>query len=306
MISLPSALAAQDKKSDFRVVYLPLLVVQVLFSTLPVAAKLTFRFFPPPALAIYRIAGAAILFFLIFRFFFPEKIKKPVHFLYFAVLSLLGVTGNQLLFLKGLSLTTAANASLLMASIPIFTLAVAVLLRHEKFNFFKAGGLIVALSGIFLLLDLPGFQSGTSLAGNLLIICNAFLYSLYLVLCRPLLKIYRSLTVMTYTFLFGTLSALPFTLAPALAVKYPEIAAQDYLPPLYAIIMGTFLPYIINAFALKRGSSSLAAIFTYIQPLLGALLSVIILGEKISLAMILAGILIMLGVGLASLSRNQA
>ncbi len=289
--------------ADWQRVYLPLLAVQVLFSTLPVAAKLTFVSFPPAALAIYRIAGTALFFFLVFRFFFHEKIKQPGHYLQFAVLSLLGVTGNQLLFLKGLSLTSAANASLLMASIPIFTLLAAVVLGHEKFSLFKALGVAIALSGVFILLDLPAAGSGGSFSGNLLIVGNAFLYSLYLVLSRPLLAVYRALTVMTYTFVFGFLTALPFTLGPALAVDYRSIPALNYLAPAYAIVMGTCLPYIINAFALKRGSSSLAAIFTYIQPLLGSLFPVLLLGERISLKMILAGLLILGGVTVAAFSR---
>ena len=41
--------------------------------------------------------------------------------------SMLGIVGNQLLFVKGLSLTTVINATLLSTTIPVFTLFISIL-----------------------------------------------------------------------------------------------------------------------------------------------------------------------------------
>ena len=60
------------------------------------------------------------------------------------VLSLFGVTLNQLLFIGGLSRTKASNTSLLAVTIPIFTLAVGAILGTEKLTLAKFAGIALA------------------------------------------------------------------------------------------------------------------------------------------------------------------
>ena len=92
-------------------IHLPLLLIQGLFAIIPTTAKIAFRVFSPEAVVFFRIAGSALLFSLFYFPFFREPITEKKHYLYFAVFGLFGVAGNQFLFIKGVSYTTATNAS---------------------------------------------------------------------------------------------------------------------------------------------------------------------------------------------------
>jgi drug/metabolite transporter (DMT)-like permease len=282
-----------------------LLSVQIFFSFLPVIAKISFRSFSAPTVMFFRIAGTAVclgIFFFLFRF---EKIKSWKHSFFFAGLAFFGVVGNQYLFLKGLSLTNAINASLLIATIPIFTLLIAGILRMERLSWTKLFGVITAFSGIALLINLGNFQWSGYETGSLLIVINAFLYSIYLVLSKPILKQYHPFTVITYIFLFGTIQAIPLTIKDVMAVPYFSLHAEAYLFLFLVVFIGTILPYTINTHALGATRSTLVAIYTYVQPLLGTLLAVIFLKEPLTLRFFLAAALIFSGISLSSYKYNR-
>src|SRR5882762_1308614 len=93
--------------------HLALIGVQVLFGTWPIFGKIALRSMSSVSLVGFRILGAAIVFSL-FQRKLSELRQLPKRVLAWLLLSsLLGVVANQLLFVKGLSFTTAINATLL-------------------------------------------------------------------------------------------------------------------------------------------------------------------------------------------------
>jgi len=106
--------------------HLALIIVQILFGTWPIFGKIALRSMSSVSLVGFRICGAALVFTLLQRKL-RELWQLPKRVLAWLTLcSLLGVVINQLLFVKGLSLTTVINATLLSTTIPVFTLAVLV------------------------------------------------------------------------------------------------------------------------------------------------------------------------------------
>ena len=107
-------------------------MVQLLFGTWPIFGKIVLRSISSTSLVGFRICGAAIIFALVQRKLAALR-HLPRRVLAWLVLtSLLGVVLNQLLFVKGLSLTTAINATLLSTTIPVFTLVVSIALGHDR------------------------------------------------------------------------------------------------------------------------------------------------------------------------------
>ncbi len=88
--------------------------------------------------------------------------------------SLLGVVVNQLIFVKGLSLTTVINATLLGTTIPVFTLLVSIAFRYDRVSLRRIAGITLAACGVIYLVDplRAQFSSQTTL-GNLLIVINS-------------------------------------------------------------------------------------------------------------------------------------
>ena len=139
----------------------------------------------------------------------PPRDRKRL-FLY----GLLGVSFNQVLFILGLSLTSAINTTILTATIPVFTLAAAVGLGRERLTSrpalrHRARGL-----GALALLNAQRFDwSSDSFRGDVLLLANCTSYSFYLVLSRPILAHYRVVTFTAAVFRYGailiTLLAVP-------------------------------------------------------------------------------------------------
>ena len=91
--------------------HLALIAVQLLFATWPIAGKIALRSISPVALVGFRVAGASLVLLMLARISGSlQMIETPDQPLLIAS-SFLGLILNQLLSTKGLSLTTAINAT---------------------------------------------------------------------------------------------------------------------------------------------------------------------------------------------------
>lgn len=277
-------------------VLLALLLVQVLFATLPVVVKVALRDLSSPALALLRVSGAAALFFVLQSTIARERVRGWRDYGLLAVYSLFGVIANQLLYITALSMTTATAAQTLVAAGPAMTLLVAILLGKETATRAKWLGIGLAGSGALMLVGV-GVHEGSA-AGNLLALCNVASYSVYLVISRGLLKRYNALTVITWVFGFGVLGMLPWGLGPVLR-EAGGIRLTTWLAMAYIVVGPTVAAYYLNLWASRRVEASLVSTFVYLQPAMTALLAVPLLHERISWTMLPAVALIFAGVTVA-------
>lgn len=277
-------------------VILALVLVQVLFATLPVVVKVALRDLSSPALALLRVTSAAALFLVLQRTMVRERIHSLRDYGLLALYSLFGVIANQLLYITALTLTTATAAQTLVAAGPAMTLLVAILLRKETATPAKWLGIALAGSGALMLVGV-GVHEG-SVAGNLLALCNVASYSIYLVISRGLLKRYNALTVITWVFAFGVVGMLPWGLLPAIR-ETGGMSAGTWAAMAYIVVGPTVAAYYLNLWASRRVEASLVSTFVYLQPAMTALLAVPLLHERISLTMIPAVALIFAGVAVA-------
>ena len=278
-------------------VHLALVAVQVMFASLSVVGKLVLRELPPFGLIAFRTPVAALVLLLISAFSPREKVA-PRDLASIFVYAFFGIIANQLLFIAGLQRTTATNAVVIGAIIPVFTVGVAVALRREQATNAKMLGLCVAFVGAMAIVGAGRFEGGGSrLAGNLLIVANSLCFSLYLVISREVLNRYRTLTVVTWTMTFGAIGVLPFG-AVDLYTHAPALSAASWLGLIWIVLFPSVGTYFLNAYALKRAPSSLVAIYIYVQPVLGALMAAATLGERPSLFTALGGALIAFGITL--------
>ena len=276
-----------------RRVHLALVVVQFSYGTLPVASKLVFDELSPYGLAWFRMIGAALLFFAMASAAGIPRIA-PRDLAKMAGVGLLGMFANQVLFLMGLARTTAVNASVLLTTIPVFTLLIATLLRHESLDRHRALGMAIAFIGVASLLR--GFRLGSeTLSGDLLVIANAAAFASFLVLSKPLVQKYGSTIVVGVAFATATVAAAPFG-APALIGALPELSLRAYGLMAFILIVPTMMTYLLNAWALRRAPSSTVAVYIYLQPVIGTILAVTILHETLAPQALLSALGIFAGV----------
>lgn len=279
--------------SGMREVYAALVLVQVFFATLPIAVKVALRDMSSPALALARVALAALLFAGLQRVLVGERVRGWRDNALLALYAVFGVVLNQLLYITALTMTTATAAQTFVAAGPAITLLVAILMRKETATPLKWIGIGLAGCGALSLIG-AGVAEG-SWRGNLLAFLNVCAYSIYLVISRGLLRRYDALTVITRVFVFGAVLILPWGIAP-LAREIGGVSAGSWAAILYIVVLPTVGAYYLNVYALKRVESSVVSVFVYLQPVLTAVLAVWLLDEHLSPRLIPAALLIFAGV----------
>ena len=280
-----------------------LLLVQLLFAGFAVVGKAVLAEMPPLVLAALRVAGATpLLLLMAWRRdrILPRRSDLPM----LAVLGLLGVTANQVLFVFGLERTTATNASILMPSIPVFAVAIGGLLGLDRPGPAQLGGVALSIVGALVLLDPRRMAEAPGTAvGNALILGNCLSYALFLVLQRPLLQRLPWRTVIAWAFLFGSAGVLPLAAPQLAAFSFAALSPPVWLGAAYVVLLATVLGYALNTWAVRRSSPSLVAAYTCAQPLFAAGLAFAFLGERLGWRELLGFAFIAGGLALAGATR---
>ena len=284
--------------------HLALLIVNILYgANYSIAKEVMPAFIHPFAFVLIRVAGATILFWLVSAIFIKEKIDKK-DLPRIALLALCGVAINQLLFLKGLSLTTPINASIIMVSNPIVVLFIASILIKEKISFNKIIGICFGISGaLLLLLFNKSFSFGSeTIKGDIMILVNSMSWAFYLVLVKPLMKKYNTFTIIKWVFLIGFFYVLPFGFSEFKQINWTEIPSNIWWGIAFVVLGTTFFAYVLNTYELRALSPSVASIYIYLQPFLATLIAIFYFHNDIlDLRKLTSAVLIIFGVYLVSM-----
>jgi drug/metabolite transporter (DMT)-like permease len=287
--------------TDYRV-HLALLFVQITFGGFSVVGKYALGYIEPLAMASMRVLFAGPLLLLI-ALKYDRSLPALKDFPRLALLGFFGVFINQVLFIVGLDYTSAINAAILMPSIPVFTAGIALLMRIERLTTARIAGIVSAVVGALIILDVGNLSfSGDAALGNLLILINCGSYALFLVLARPVLLRIPPLTVTAWTFLFGGVGVLAMGFEDLVSTPFATLPIEVWLSVVYILLLPTLINYVLNVWAVKRSSSSLVAAYTTLQPVVATFLAILLLGEYFGLREIAGFSLIVLGLVWTSMS----
>jgi drug/metabolite transporter (DMT)-like permease len=257
-------------------------------------------FFKPFGLILMRVAGAIILFLILFN----RKIGKidPDDRLRFLLCGISGVAINQLCFFKGLSMSTPIEAAIILTANPLLVLVASAFILKERITSKKLIGIALGMTGaLILILQRPQISPpGYNIAGNLLILINAASYAVYLVLVRPLMKKYSIGTVMFYVFAIGFVFVLPFGVSEATDVNWNAIPSWAFASLAFIIVGTTFLAYLFNAYGLSKVNAGVVSSYIYLQPFLAALIAISWGKDHLDLNKIISALFVFLGVYLIS------
>jgi drug/metabolite transporter (DMT)-like permease len=285
-------------------IHLALAGAQTGFALFPILGKLALGAIPPLLFAALRVGAAALVLEGLRRAQAPEPIRADDRsriFLY----ALLGVSFNQVLFILGLFLTTAINTTILTATIPVFTLAAAVVLGRERLTVLPALGLLFAGAGALALLNAQRFDlSSDSFRGDLLLLANSTSYSLYLVLSRPVLAHYRAVTFTAAVFRYGAILIALLAIPEILRFHPARVPAIAWWCLAGVVVFCTVVPYLLNSWALARTPASRVAFYVFLQPLIATVLAIIVLRETLTAKTLIAGLLIFAGLAV-TLARGH-
>ena len=266
-------------------------------SSLAITGKVILREVPPGFLVSARILGAAGVLLIAHHLAREPRVRSLADLRTFAMLGFLGVTANQTLFLLGLRHTTAINATILVTTIPVFTVLDSLLTRREPASAPKVAGIVLSGAGAVYLIGPDRISLAPSLAlGNALIVVAMLAHSAYLVRSKRMLERYPPITVSLYVMLFGSLFVLPVGVHAVAHTSFGSVGAPTWWLIGYAVVGPTILAYFLNIWALKRLSSHLVAAYIYLQPFFTAAAAPLFLeGERITGRTLLAALAIFAG-----------
>lgn len=268
-----------------------------------VAKHIMPRLIQPLGFIFIRVSVVMLLFWL--SYFGGEKFRTKIErkdWLTLVLGGLFGVALNQMLFFMGLNLTFPIHASLIMMSTPLLITIIALFVLKERLRPQKALGLLMGISGAFLLMSAGKeiTMTGNSAMGDFFVFLNAASYAIYLVMIKPLMQRYRPIIVIRWVFFFGFLFVLPFGFPQFAAIDWSQFQATDYAAVAFIVICVTFFTYLWNIYALQHLSPSTAGAYIYLQPIFAAIISMVVIGEQLTWIKLLATILIFTGVYLVN------
>jgi drug/metabolite transporter (DMT)-like permease len=293
-----------------------LFAVQFAFASLAVVGKVTVSAVPWQSLVLLRTAGAALVFGLLGVARGEPQLPPRGERLAMLRLGLLGVFINQALFLAGLRRTTAINATVLIATIPLFTAVFTVATGREAYRPRFALGTLIAVAGMGLVVRPERLALGGShLAGDAMVVLNCCAYAVYLSLARDAIVRHGGTSVVRWAFYAGLLFAIPLGLRETLA------AAPAWSPPVlaslaYILLVPTAFAYGANALALGRVPASVVSVFVYVQPVLASVmavtvsaplarwLGVVVAPETLTARSVAGALAVLVGVAVATLRAS--
>lgn len=288
-------------------VHLALVLVQVMFASLAIAGRYVLPHFPAGALVTVRVLGATAVLGVINGVLGKGWVRDPRDLLRLAWLGSLGIAANQTLFLFGLRHTTAINATILVTTVPVFTVLGSLLTRREPASALAFAGIGLAGAGAVYLIGPDRITLAPAVAvGNAMIVLGMICYSVYFLHSKPMLERYGSLTVSFYVMLFACIGVLPFGLAAVPGLTVGRVGIWVWLWVGYIVLFPTIAAYLLNLWALQRVSSNAVAVYIYLQPLFAAAVAPLVLdGERVSVRTAAAGAAIFAGLALVIGSERR-
>lgn len=286
--------------SNHKKAIIALTVASIIWGATAPIMKITLVTIPIFSLALIRFGAASLLLLP----FVANKLSISKEDLPTVVFSgLLGVTTNIGFFFWGLTLTTALNAGIIIASTPIFTLLCARIFLKEKTTINLAIGAILGLLGIAIIIGKDFVNNGFNLSplGDLLILLATLAFVFYEILSKKLFKKYNSFTITFYSFAIGALTFLP-----AAILEWQKdsqwISSLSTAPILglgYGVLLSSFTAYSLWQWGLSKIEASRVGFFFYIDPVVATIVAVILLAEKITIPFIIGSLLVFLGLFIA-------
>ena len=184
---------------------------------------------------------------------------------------------------------------------------IAAFVLKEPLTWKKAGGVILSLCGILFLIISNAGGGGVAeskLSGIFLMFLNSLSFSLYLGIFKPVITKYSVVTFMKWIFLFSALMSLPLSFREVFSFGWTQIPGEQMWELGYLIVFATFMAYFLIPFGQKRIRPTLVSMYSYIQPIIATVISIIIGMDILTWQKLLAAAMVFGGVIIVSRSRK--
>ena len=213
------------------------------------------------------------------------------------VVGLLGLVGNQVLFVIGISMTSVSHAGVLSALSPVIVLLGSGAMGHERITRLRIAGLAVAAAGVVVLQFSRGPAGGATLRGDAIMLASVLVFAGFNLVAKPIAERAGTVRMNAIAYLVAGFLALPVALWNLEGgMHHGSILAWTGV--FYMAAGSSVAGYLIYAHTLRQLSAARVSVIVYLQPVVVALLAIIMLGERPgagfapAVALVLAGVYI--------------
>ncbi len=258
-----------------------------------VSTKILLQDLPPISIAFFRqlIAAGALFLILLYKKLFVKMALKDVLLVF--VSAFFGIVLYFLFENIGLKYTTASNASIIVAAVPIFTLITESLFYKYKITARIITCVTISVAGVFLVIFEKGldFSFGYTL-GNLLMIGAMVTWVIYTIVCKSLTGKYNGIVITAYQMMAASVLFIPFII-PEIN-QWKGLSGYSLANLLYLSLMCSALAYYLYNVAVKGLGATVSSMFLNLIPVVSILGGVLVLNETVSFIQIGGMLLIML------------
>lgn len=287
------------------VVYIKLLLTALFWGGTFIAGKLIANRVEPFSAAFLRFCVASILLLILTsreRGGFPP-IKKT-QFITLFLLGMTGVFSYNALFFKGLQFMGAGRASLIIANNPVIITLFAALIFKEKLSWIKVSGIVLSVTGAMVVISKgsPGelLRGGVGW-GEILIFGCVGSWVAYTLIGKAIMKDLSPLASVSYSSLIGTAALFIPALAEGMTTAVPQYSILDWVCIAYLGVFGTVLGFVWYYEGIKALGPTRAGQFINFVPICAILLAFFILGEPVTLSLLVGAGLVISGVSLTNM-----
>jgi len=253
------------------------------------AVKFALRDLSPLAFNGLRFTLSSAIFWILRRASGDSTRIERLHWPAVIGLGLVGTTIYQVLFIFGIDWTLAGNASLMLATTPLFTTLLSLAFRQERASPGAVAGVALSVTGIALVVlggpKAVSFHAGT-LSGDLAVLMAAAAWSVYTVGSAPLVHRYGVVAVTAVTMWVGTLGLLIVSLPAFLAQEWSAVRLEAWLALLYSGVFAIALAYFLWYSSVRRIGNTRTAVYTNSTPVVALIIAWLTLGEAPTLVQV--------------------
>ncbi|WP_413742354.1 DMT family transporter [Sodalis sp. RH15] len=289
-------------------VYIALSLSAFFWGGSAIAGKYALDVFVPSIVTFLRFFIAA----LIILCFIKDKNKliriDLITHLRMFVTAIFGVTLCYYFYFNGLNGSSAFNAGIIEATIPLITLLIAAMSGMEHVKPWQLFGLIIAYLGVTITItggDLNILSAASYNIGDVMLLVSTLCFGIYNVLIKRWVIPLPGMIRMFYLFFYGSIAFLPWVVADAFHLQfycYPgkSITFISIASLLFMSIGGSVLAYLFFNQGIDKIGATKAASFINLVPFITVLLSVFVLKEPAGLFKWLGALIIIAGVMLSN------
>jgi drug/metabolite transporter (DMT)-like permease len=288
-------------------VYILMCLAAILWGVQPVVVKDALKELSPTMITFCRYIGISLILLVILAVQNGKNIFPPAKHLF--TLLLMGINGialNNVLQFSGLQYSTVINCTLVSATTPAVTAAIAYFFIHEKVDAVQWIGISLSLLGVLFLVTHGSLEVLASLSfnyGDILFFASQICWAIYMILGRKVMTEISPMVTTAWAGLAGALLTGMYAVWQGEAVAV-NVSSHGILSMLYLTIGGGVLAMTWWNHGVKVVGPSQAAIFMNLMPLVGMVSAVVFVNEQLGWREIVGGVWIIFGVYLTTHSEQ--